>query len=191
MSLESQILYIQSSVDEKFRLILNKNWNSLLPSHRQDIRNCLAHEFSSHFSRLQLAQLCDLSLRPQASDGHFSISHCPKLGGFAYSQFKIGFDVEELRRISIQILKRTALEPEFSACPKPEFLWGAKEAGYKALSGDDSSLVISDLTTYDWQSHNENQLFSFRLKAEKTLDFALNRGFIFSDAECLFAIFLK
>lgn len=191
MSLETKILYIQSSVDEKFRLILDKNWGSANENHRAAIRNCLAKEFSNHFSRAQLAQLNDLTWLPQASDGTISISHCEHLGGFAYSKFKTGFDVEVISRVSARILKRTALEAEIAACPVPEFLWVAKEAGFKALSDAGAGLVISDLVCFDWHSHIENQVFSFRLKSEKTLDFGLNKGFIFSEGVCLFAIFLK
>ncbi len=191
MSLETKILYIQSSVDEKFRLILDKNWGSANQYHRAEIRNCLANDFSNHFSRAQLAKLNDLTWLPEASDGSVSISHCEQLGGFAYSKFKVGFDVEVITRISHRILKRTAAEAEISACPVPEFLWVAKEAGFKAQSASVPDLVIFDFVCYDWQSHIENQVFSFRLKSEKTLDFGLNKGFIFSEGVCLFAVFLK
>lgn len=191
MSLETKILYIQSSVDENFRLILDKKWGSANSDYRSAIRSCLARDFSNHFSRAQLAQLNDLNWLPQASDGSVSISHCEQFGGFAYSKFKAGFDVEVISRISARILKRTATEAEITACPVPEFLWVAKEAGFKALSDTDPTLVISDFVCFDWYSHIENQVFSFRLKSQKTLDFGLNRGFIFSEGVCLFAIFLK
>lgn len=191
MSIETKILYIQSSADEKFRLILDKNWGSANQNHRARIRSCLAKDFSNHFSRAQLAQLNDLTWLPEASDGSVSISHCEQLGGFAFSQFKAGFDVEVINRVSARILKRTATEVEIADCPVPEFLWVAKEAGFKALSNSCTDLVISDLVCYDWHSHIENQVFSFRLMSEKTLDFGLNKGFIFSEGVCLFAIFLK
>ena len=191
MNLESKVLFIQSSVDEKFRLILDTKWNSTETNHRSEIRNCMAKDFSAHFSRLQLAQLNDLTWRPEASDGSLSISHCQALGGFAYSKLRVGFDVEEISRISHKILKRTSGEAEIAECPVPEFLWVAKESGFKALSAGTGDLVISDLVCTDWQSHIENQVFSFRLKSEKTLDFGLNKGFIFSEGVCLFAVFLK
>ncbi len=191
MNLDSKVLYIQSSVDENFRLILDTKWNATIPGHRAEIRNCMARDFSAHFSRQQLAQLNDFTWVPQTSDGHVSISHCQLLGGFAYSKFRIGFDVEEKSRISVKILKRTSDDSEFTGCPLPQFLWVAKEAGFKALSAGGSDLVLSDLTCSDWRSHNENQLFSFRLNSKKTLDFGLNKGFIFSEGVCLFAVFLK
>lgn len=191
MSLETKVLYIQSSLDENFRLILDKNWASKNQNHRNEIRNCLVEKFTNHFSRAQLARLNDLTWIPEASDGHVSISHCEQLGGFAYSKFKIGFDIEVITRISSRILKRTAAITEIEACPVPEFLWVAKEAGFKALSSGVTGLFLFDLECFDWQSHIENQVFSFRLKSKKTLDFGLNKGFIFSEGVCLFAVFLK
>ena len=191
MSLASKILFIQSSVDKNFRLILDTRWNSTNLNYRQDIRTCLATQFSSHFSREQLAKLNDLNWLPEASDGCISISHCKALGGFTFSKYKNGFDVEESSRISLDILKRTSTEAEIHSSPRLEFLWVAKEAGFKALSSSCGDLVITDLVSTEWQSHFENQVFSFRLTSEKTLDFGLNKGFIFSEDACLFGFFLK
>lgn len=186
-----KILFIQKSVDQNFRLILDQNWNSKNAEHRKEIRECLSTEFSAHFSREQLVMLSDLNWLPQASSGYFSISHCRTLGGFAFSKFKCGFDMEESKRISLDILKRTSSSEELENVPRAEFLWGAKESGYKALSDTVSNLVISDLHCTGWESHYENQVFSFRLKSEKALDFSLNKGFIFSEADCLFAIYFR
>lgn len=186
-----KILFIQKSVDSNLRLILDPSWNSKNAEYRKEIRECLATEFSAHFSREQLAMLNDLNWLPQASDGYFSISHCRTMGGFIFSKFKCGFDMEEMKRISQDILKRTSSAEELEAVPRTEFLWGAKESGFKALSESAAHLVISDLHCTDWESHFENQVFSFRLKSQKALDFSLNKGFIFSEAGCLFAIYFR
>lgn len=191
MSLEAKILYIQTAADKNFRMILNSQWSSKNLNYRQDIRACMSTQFSYHFSREQLAKLNDLNWLPEASDGYFSISHCKSLGGFVFSEFKNGFDVEETERISQDILKRTSGETEYNESPRPEFLWVAKESGFKALSSLHANLVISDLICASWESHFENQVFSFRLKSQKTLDFGLNKGFIFSDGPFLFSTFLK
>lgn len=191
MSLEAKILYVQSVVDKKFRLILNPDWNAENSNHRLAIRNSLSSQFSSYFSREQLAKLNDLTWLPETSDGFISISHCSLLGGFAYSKFKCGFDVEETKRISQKLLKRVCEESEFTECPHAEFLWVAKEAAYKALSQSCANLVISDLSCSDWQSYFENQVYGFRLNSKKTLDFNLNKGFIFSNAQCLYAVYFK
>ncbi|MEQ1722040.1 MAG: hypothetical protein ABL930_02620 [Pseudobdellovibrio sp.] len=191
MSLLHKISYIQNSIDPTFRLILETDWNSKNTQHRHEIRKCLSTKFSSHFSREQLALLNDLNWLPQASDGFVSISHCRVFGGFAFSKFKCGFDVEETKRISHEILKRTSDPDELSSTPKTEFLWVAKECGFKALSQVDPELVISDLVCTNWESHFENRVFSFRLKSPKTLDFSLNKGFIFSESDCLFGIYFR
>lgn len=190
-SLLSKILFVQKSADQNFRLILDSSWNAKNPNYRQEIRACLSTKFSVHFSREQLALLSDLNWLPLASDGYFSISHCRVLGGFIFSKFKCGFDIEESKRISQDVLKRTSSPEELQSVPRTEFLWGAKESGYKALADSMPNLVISDLICTDWESHFENQVFSFRLKSQKTLDFSLNKGFIFTEADCLFAIYFR
>ena len=191
MSLETKILYIQSSLDEKMRMILDTRWSSKNPKHRQNIRNILSTDFSAHFSREQLAKLNDLHWLPEASDGFISISHCHLLGGFVFSRFKVGFDIEETKRISPKLLNRVCSQIEIKECPQTEFLWVAKEAAFKALSEAQLGLVITDLVCFDWQSYFENQVFGFRLKSEKTLDFRLNKGFIFSEGNCLFGFYFK
>ncbi len=189
-SLLDKILFIQNSLDPELRLILDASWASTNSDYRLKIRQCLSEKFSSVFSRAQLALLNDLNSIPAASEGCFSISHCRALGGFAYSKFKIGFDVEETKRISLDILQRTCSHEELANCPRIEFLWVAKEAAFKAHHRPElSDLVITDLICTEWESHFENQVFCFRLKSQKTLDFSLNKGFIFSENDCLYAIY--
>ena len=191
MSLESKILYIQSSIDENFRMILDTNWRSSEPEHRQKIRQCMEEKFTQRFSRQQLAWLYDLNRLPEAEDGFFSIAHCKTLGGFTYSKLAHGFDAEEKKRISTDIIQRTATSTEQAAVPDLSWLWVAKEAGFKALSSSRADLIITDLVCSHWQSHFENQVFSFRLNSLKTLDFSLNKGFLFSEADNLFSVFFK
>ncbi len=192
-----KVSYIQNDIDPQFRLILNPEWNAKSTQYRLQIRQFMEKEFTANFSRKQLALLNDLNWIPQAEDGYFSISHCNTMGGFSFSQFQHGFDIEELRRISVNVLRRTCSEEEINTCLKPEFLWVAKEAGIKALSGHigyerpERPLVVTDLVTINWNSHFENRIFSFRLKSEKTLDFSLNKGFIFSEGAELFCIYFK
>lgn len=191
MSIEQKILYIQSSIDHNFRLIVDTKWKSTENDHRLKIRNCIEENFTSKFSRQQLAWLNDLNKLPEASDGYFSITHCKALGGFTYSQYPHGFDVEETKRISIDIIKRTASVKEQEKALRLEYLWVAKEAGYKALAATRSDLLITDLLCTEWDSHFENQVFSFRLNSLKTLDFSLNKGFIFFEADNLFCTYFR
>ncbi|MGZ3690632.1 MAG: hypothetical protein ACXVAX_03965 [Pseudobdellovibrio sp.] len=192
-----KLSYIQTDIDPQFRLILNPEWNSKNTEYRTQIRGFMEKELTAHFSREQLALLYDLNWIPECETGYLSISHCQSMGGFSFSKFKHGFDVEEMSRISVNVLRRTCSEEEINTSLKPEFLWVAKEAGIKALSGHSGHtrstkpLVVTDLVATAWDSHFENRVFSFRLKSEKTLDFSLNKGFIFSEGVQLFCIYFK
>lgn len=195
-TLESKILYIQTSMDPKLRLILNADWGAQQPNYRQNIRSVLSSKFSNRFSREQLAMLNDLNWIPRCSDGFVSISHCKALGGFSFSQLPHGFDVEEKSRISLEILNRTCSEVERAECGENmlQRLWVAKESGLKAHSAgyrqqSGQELLLTDLICTGWQSHFENQIFSFRLTSEKTLEFTHNRGFIFQHDNCLFSLY--
>ncbi len=210
-SLLEKIHYIQGQVDSEFRMILNKNWNSTLPEHRVQIRSAMEQHFTSYFSREQLAMLYDLNWLPRSSIGRFSVSHCKSMGGFTFSRFDHGFDVEQIKRISVDILKRTCEEKELNECPRAEFLWVVKEAGLKAHSffrdnmrslpvkpdrhgvlGDEfPDLVVTDFTATEWNSHFENKVFSFRLKCKKTLDFSQNKGFLFLEGDELFCTYFR
>ena len=196
-SLLEKISYIQSSIDKEFKMVLNPAWNSGINDYRLLIRKSLADKFTDKFSRQQLALLNDLNWIPESDLGFFSISHSRSLGGFTFSEYKHGFDTEDLRRISKEILHRTCYETEIQQCPRVEFLWVAKEAGVKALSGvtghtrPAEQLVVTNLWASDWQSHFENKVFSFRLNSSKTLDFGHNKGFIFLEGEKLFCTYFK
>ncbi len=193
----SKVSYIQNFIDPELRLVLNPEWNSKNPEHRLTIRRCMEEKFTSHFSREQLAWLNDLNWLPEARNGYFSISHSTRMGGFSYSQFVHGFDIEEMRRISHEIIKRTSTAEEQKQALRLEFLWVAKEAGFKALSpgfsgqNRNSTLVITDLIIGSWQSHFENKVFSFSLTSEKKIASDLNKGFVFAEGEQLFAVYFK
>lgn len=192
MSLANGIKYIQTFVDSSFQLIVQPQWGSANPNHRQEIRSYLStSSFSSHFNRQQLAQLPDLNSRPEASNGFFSISHCQNWGGFSYSQERHGLDIESKKRISNQIVRRTSTDKELTYAHQPELLWVAKESAFKALSHQTKNLVLPDLECIDWDSHNENTLWTFRINLQKTLDLSRNLGFIFSDEEHLFSIYYQ
>jgi hypothetical protein len=192
-------------------MILSKEWSSENSSYRQQIRKAIETHFTSAFTREQLALLSDLNWRPQADGGYFSISHCKSLGGFTFSQYKHGFDTEELSRISVGVLERTCSEKELKDSPRTEFLWVAKEAGLKAYSllqdipgeapaayaanglpgSDATPLLVTDFTASEWNSHFENRVFSFRLKCKKTLDVDRNIGFLFLEGDELFCIYFR
>lgn len=171
--------------------VLSTDFSSAVANYRQNIRAAMASQYSSHFNRQQLANLSDLNQLPVASQGFFSISHCPTLGGFSYSNLKHGFDLESLDRISKPIIQRTCSEDEVLSAPNAKFLWVAKEATVKAMSKVKGDFVITDFQTENWKSHFENQVFSYRINSKKTLDLGLNKGFVFSEKDILFSLFFK
>lgn len=193
--LQKKIQFIQESIDSDFKLYLNTAWSSENSRHRTDIRAFMGSKFSTLFTREQSIKLLDLNWLPEMAPecGFVSISHCKKIGGFSYSKYKHGFDVEQFSRVSKSVLERTCAPAELEMAPRPELLWGAKEAGFKSLSSSNQAqdLLITDLVCECWTSHFENQIFGYRLKTEKTLEFFINTGYIFLDQEFLYSFYFK
>lgn len=189
--LEEKLKAMHILVDPTLQIVVSENWNSTIRDYRALIRHYLGDNYAPHFTREQWAQLYDLNWVPDAMKGFFSISHNQTIGGFSYSEMKHGFDVELKKRISTAILKRTSNEIEYMNAPEPEFLWVAKESGFKALGTPTNNLLLPDLICLDWESHSEKNIWSFRIKSQKTLDFRQNRGFIFSENEILYSIYYQ
>ena len=191
VNLDQKLSLIHQLVDPSLQIVVSNKWNSTEREYRALIRHHLGDNYAPHFTREQWAQLYDLNWLPEALKGHFSISHNQVVGGFSYSEMKHGFDVEVKSRISTAIIKRTSNEIEYLNAPVPEFLWVAKESAFKALSNAETNLILPDLICLDWNSHSENQIWSFRINSVKTLDLRHNRGFIFQENGILFSIFYQ
>ncbi len=190
------VSFIKNKVnDASIQFVLSKNYGSKEPKCRESIREYLGEEFTAHFSREQLATLPDLNQIPTASNGYFSISHNQQIGGFSYSKFQHGFDVESLKRISNAILQRTSGETERASAPNIKFLWVAKEAAFKALSSRSrnqvSKFVLTDLVTFDWQAYANTDICTFKIKSEKPIQQDINLGFIFLSEDMLFSIYFR
>ena len=192
-SLDSFIEFIRDQIeDETFSLKINSDWGSDKTNYRVLIRHHLAEVDSSYFSRLQNAQLYDLNQRPQAIDGFISIAHCKNAGGFAYCRHPLGFDIEEVSRISDPILTRTSTETERLHAPHMKFLWVAKEAAFKALSDSATeSILITDLICKNWLQTTDLQIWSYQVHSEKKLNINQNIGYVFSTPTLLLAIYFK
>lgn len=189
---EAKITTIKQKIpDLQLNFFLSSEFAAATENYRQNIRAALANDHSFRFNRQQLADLSDLNIIPTASDGFFSISHCPGLGGFSFSNFKHGFDLENVDRISKPIILRTCSDEEVAAAPNAKFLWVAKEAALKAISKGTNDFVITDFQTENWKSHIETEVFSYRIASKKTLDLGLNKGFVFSEKDILFGLFFK
>lgn len=121
---------------------LRPSWGSQHPGHREDLHGELKKLMAKAYP---------------FSDS--SISHCPGMGGFAFTQFdanhvlQIGFDIEEIERIKPEIAKRICqTAAEFENSPSPASLWTAKEAAFKSLKGSKQPPVVSRLELTNWQT---------------------------------------
>lgn len=93
-----------------------------------------------------------------------SISHCPSLGGFVGlnsshpGDLQVGFDIEEVPRVSLAAVERISNHRDQSPSCEPEMrpalLWSAREAAFKALLGDSQPLVVSQIWLSHWQERN-------------------------------------
>jgi phosphopantetheinyl transferase (holo-ACP synthase) len=125
-------------------VVLRPDWGAEHKNHRQDIHKNLS-ERGFHPLQSELT-----FLHP-----HFSIAHCGKLGGYAsmppLQEGKIGFDVEEVPRISEKVARRICTtDKEYQQAPSPSLLWVAKEASYKSLRGPRQPETITAVEIHNW-----------------------------------------
>ena len=120
--------------------------------------------------------------------GFISISHCHLIGGYSFSTFQNGFDVEEVSRISDPIILRTTSEKERAAVPHIKMLWVAKEAAFKGL-GKSQPSVITDLSCINWTPTEDPEIYSFQIASAKPIEFQRNQGFIMSSPLLLFGVY--
>jgi len=119
---------------------LRPSWGSQSPGFREEIHGDLKTLMGKAYP------LCDAS-----------ISHCPSLGGFAFTQFdydqllQLGFDLEETYRVSPEVARRVCLTAaEYEAAPSAASLWTAKEAAFKALKGVNQPKTVSQIVLNSW-----------------------------------------
>lgn len=174
--------------DAQFKITLSADWSSSKTDSRTKIRHYMADEDTAYFSRLQWAQLYDLNQRPMSDIGFLSISHCHLLGGYTFSSFQQGFDIEEISRISDPIILRTSSEKERSNAPHIKMLWVAKEAAFKGL-GEFQPPVVTDLNCVNWNETEDPEIYCFQIESRKPLNFQRNKGFVMSTPVLLFAVY--
>ena len=107
-------------------LYLNLKWASVYSEHRLNIRRQI-------YKKTKDKTVLDLNSIPYLRKGFVSISHCPVVGGFGYSNQKIGFDLEQYQRLSPGLISRIS-SPEEDDLLEPfcrPSLWTIKESVYK------------------------------------------------------------
>lgn len=180
---------VQSQIqDPRFKITVNAAWSSNQADSRVKIRHHMADVDTSYFNRLQWAQLYDLNQRPFSDMGFLSISHCHLLGGYSFSTFQHGFDVEEISRISDPIILRTSSEKERNLAPQIKMLWVAKEAAFKGMR-ESQPAVITDLNCILWEPTADPSIYSFQISTAKPITFQRNKGFVMNTPFLLFAVY--
>lgn len=152
---------------ENLEIVLRPTWGSQNPDHRESIHGELKKRMAKAYP---------------FSDS--SISHCPSMGGFAFTTFdsnhvvQIGFDIEEIERVRTETARRICDSPqEFEAAPSAASLWTAKEAAFKSLKGPKQPLVISALKLSNWQTVN-SQIETVEIKDSYQFNYARIQGIV-------------
>jgi phosphopantetheinyl transferase (holo-ACP synthase) len=188
------ISFINEQIENcELQIVIKPEWSSEKENYRLNIRQHLATVDSSFFNRQQLAELFDLNKRPRPVVGSISISHSSIAGGFSYSTYSHGFDIESVKRITDPIIIRTSSEDERSKTPHLKFLWVAKEAAYKALADhmQSGSLILTDLICKNWLQTSNMNIWSFQIGSEKKINTLQNIGYVFSTHNLLISIFFR
>ena len=118
----------------------------------------------------QWNELLKPGARPVHSQAVMSIAHCPFMGGFVFSfntDISLGLDIEIADRVSDKVIHRIATAEEVQQAPSKALLWTAKEASFKCLGVDKTSILPIYCDIYDWIGWESAYLFSFSYKGQK------------------------
>ena len=144
-------LYVNSIKDHfKIKFIeihLKNEFGSVNKDYREKIRQNIVDNYSELLSAREKKSILNLSVIPKVENLFFSISHAQSIGGYLAAGQKSGFDIEELSRISDDVIRRTCAKEEISVCPNIKFLWAAKESAFKTIS---NLRAVSDVKISNW-----------------------------------------
>src|SRR5262245_57292855 len=88
------------------RFQAREEWGACFDGHRLAIRNALQKSLVENGADpVEVDEFQNLEKVPRSPFARVSISHCPKLGGFAWSRDAngLGLDIESSERISSQV----------------------------------------------------------------------------------------
>lgn len=139
----------------------NSSWGSGAPGHRDKIRLDAQTELI-RAGETEVSDLTDLAKIPRPHSWSLSITHAQNLGAWIAVKrpMRIGLDIEVAARIRPAILERVCSSHEIAAAPRPEFLWSAKEAYFKALENEQPA-AITELEISGWAAQ-ESGVFAFK-----------------------------
>ena len=138
-------------IDNRELLALNNHhWQSSINGHfyplsaagpdkqaRCQLRKILvSHLESMGHLKENSRQLLQPGPPPRLQDIAISISHCRTFAGFIFEpspHTTLGLDIEQKARITPKLTAYISHQKELALAPGPAFLWGAKEAAFKAI----------------------------------------------------------
>lgn len=149
----------------ELQLVLSADFSSARPGYRTRIREALSARVSN-----AAIDLLDLARVPTHPDYSISITHGRALGGFTLAPlpFWIGFDIEEIERVSAAVASRVQA-PGDQPAPSPAHLWVAKEAVFKCLFLGHQPVTSMQIAIQGWTPiSDKNYLFRARVPNSET-----------------------
>lgn len=144
IKVQLKIKFLEIHLDSKF--------GSISGGHRENIRKHIVQTYSPLLSTWEKKAILDLVSLPVGENLFFSISHTKSIGGYAASDQRIGFDVEEVSRLTLETVSRISSADEVKACPDFKFLWSTKEALVKLAGASQKvTYLMYDFQLSDWQ----------------------------------------
>ena len=114
-----------------------------------------------------IPQLLIPGIPPQSTHAAISISHCQTWAGFIFKPDPnppLGLDIEQKSRITKKLVSRISRREEVEGAPSYAFLWGAKEAAFKAVSTKPGDLILGKVHIEGWETLDfQTQGFSFHV----------------------------
>lgn len=173
MDINTYVDSIKAHFKIKFlTLHVDVRFSSAQADSRPQIRQDIVANYSPLLSSSEKRAILNLDTLPVVENLFFSISHNKSIGGYAACDQKIGFDIEEISRITAEVVSRISTTAEISACSDFKLLWSAKEATLKSFK---QLLVMSDIEITSWT--HENGLFYFEALVKKIA--AKSKGVVF------------
>ena len=171
-------------------LELEKKFGSKNDNHRLELRKNLIRNLNKSDITYQ-SDILNLKEIPFVPNAYISISHCKSLGGFTISDKPVGFDIEELSRISDSLIQRIMTESEKNLYHDLKFLWGAKEAVYKCLNHHCQKPIktISEIHINNFNKITDSY-FEWSALHPTILNSEQGKGYTYIDSNHIYTFFL-
>lgn len=149
------------SIDKKFlseqynlKFYLDPAWASTTENYREHIRQ---HIILNHnLSTIEKENILDLQQLPLSKNYFFSITHSSQLGGYVVSPQPVGFDIENISRLTSETVKRVSSQSEWSMFESSDIrlLWPIKESLVKLFTIDKTNPpLMSDFTLTNFEQN--------------------------------------